>query len=136
MRLGAYQAHLKEGTLVHQLYQACSDDLVSVVHERHRHRYEVNPTYVPILEKHGFICSGHHVRPDETVLMEFAELAHHPFFVATQAHPEFKSRLGNPNPLFLGFVKGCVARQDSLELASGSYRYAQSSAPVPDIQEL
>ena len=112
MRLGAYEAHLKPGTLVHKLYQKADQD-ISVVHERHRHRYEVNPAYVPILEDNGFIFSGHHVRPDDTILMEFAELANHPFFVATQAHPEFKSRLGNPNPLFLGFVKAC-AQQGSI----------------------
>ena len=106
MRLGSYEAMLKPGTVVHTLYQLnAKDHEINVVHERHRHRYEVNPAYVKIIEQEGFIFSGFHVRPDETILMEFAELPHHPFFIATQAHPEFKSRLGNPNPLFLGFVK-------------------------------
>lgn len=112
MRLGTYEAILKSDTLVHQLYQSTTKDhQVNVVYERHRHRYEVNPAYVKILEQHGFIFSGYHVRPDETVLMEFAELPKHPFFVATQAHPEFKSRLGNPNPLFLGFVNAMSERK-------------------------
>jgi CTP synthase len=106
MRLGAYEAILKPGTLVHHLYQVNAiEHAVNVVYERHRHRYEVNPNYVKVLEQHGFIFSGYHMRPDETMLMEFAELPAHTFFVATQAHPEFQSRLGNPNPLFLGFVK-------------------------------
>ena len=76
--------------------------------ERHRHRYEVNPAFVHQLEQAGLLFSGHHVRDDGTKLMEFIELADHPFFVATQAHPEFKSRLGNPSPLFYGFVNACL----------------------------
>lgn len=113
MRLGAYEATLKPGTLVHQLYQnPSSDHEVKVVYERHRHRYEVNPAYVNILEQSGLLFSGYHTRPDGTVLMEFAELPGHPFFVSTQAHPEFKSRLGNPNPLFAGFVAACAERAD------------------------
>jgi len=75
--------------------------------ERHRHRYEVNPKYVGILEKNGLVFSGYHLRNDNTKLMEYIELPDHPFFVGTQAHPEFKSRLGNPSPLFYGFVKAC-----------------------------
>ncbi len=116
MRLGAYGAVLKPGTLVHQLYQVNAiDHEVKVVYERHRHRYEVNPEYVKVLEQHGFIFSGYHTRSDDTVLMEFAELPAHPFFVATQAHPEFKSRLGNPNPLYLGFVKAVFVRQKEMQ---------------------
>ncbi len=78
----------------------------NVVLERHRHRYEVNPKFVKHLEKILFF-SGYHVRSDKTKLMEFIELPKHPFFVATQAHPEFKSRLNDPAPLFLGFVEAC-----------------------------
>jgi CTP synthase len=103
MRLGAYEAMLKPGSLVHKLYGVHAPE--AKVYERHRHRYEVNPRYVDQLEQHGLIFSGYHQRADDTVLMEFAELPAHPFFVATQAHPEFKSRLGNPNPLFVGFVQ-------------------------------
>ncbi len=109
MRLGSYGATVKRGTLVHQLYQERTNlsgevlrrrkgeggspvepSEVTTVYERHRHRYEVNPAYIPVLEKYGFIFSGYHQRSDGTMLMEFAELPNHPFFVATQAHPEFK----------------------------------------------
>ncbi|HEC86532.1 MAG TPA: CTP synthase [Thermoplasmatales archaeon] len=97
MRLGAYPAHLKKGTRVYELYGK-----KDVVYERHRHRYEVNPEYVNILEKHGLVFSG--VSPDG-VLMEFMELPDHKYFVATQAHPEFKSRPMKPAPLFNGLIK-------------------------------
>jgi len=79
----------------------------NIVLERHRHRYEVNPKFVSQLEKKGLIFSGYHLREDGTKLMEYIELEKHPFFIGTQAHPEFKSRLGNPSPLFYGFVKAC-----------------------------
>lgn len=108
MRLGAYEATLIPRSRVHALYQKPLGAEVSVVYERHRHRYEVNPQFVDQLQSQGLIFSGHHVRDDGTKLMEFLELSDHPFFVATQAHPEFKSRLGNPNPLFAGFVAACV----------------------------
>ena len=110
MRLGAYDAHLKPGTRVHQLYQSEQRE-TKIVYERHRHRYEVNPQFVGQLEQKGLVFSGYHVRSDDTHLMEFVELPSHPFFVATQAHPEFKSRLGNPNPLFAGFVQACIERR-------------------------
>ena len=86
-------------------------DSERAVIERHRHRYEVSPKFVDLLEEHGLVFSGFHRRDDGTKLMEFIELPHHPFFVATQAHPEFKSRLEQPAPLFYGFVEACVARQ-------------------------
>jgi len=99
MRLGAYPAVLKEGSLVRKLYRK------EKVYERHRHRYEVNPEYIEILEKNGLVFSG--VSPDRK-LMEFLEIPGHKFFVATQAHPEFKSSLMKPSPPFLGFIKACV----------------------------
>jgi CTP synthase len=79
----------------------------NVVLERHRHRYEVNPKFIDKLEKKGLVFSGYHLREDGTKLMEYVELKNHPYFVGTQAHPEFKSRLGNPSPLFYGFVEAC-----------------------------
>lgn len=79
----------------------------NVILERHRHRYEVNPKFARPLEKSGLVFSGHHLRTDKTKLMEFIELPKHRFFIGTQAHPEFKSRLGDPAPLFLGFVEAC-----------------------------
>jgi CTP synthase len=80
----------------------------NVVLERHRHRYEVNPKFVDKLRGKGLVFSGYHIRDDKTRLMEFIELQKHKFFVATQSHPEFKSRLGDPSPLFLGFVEACL----------------------------
>ncbi|MBI5061778.1 MAG: CTP synthase [Candidatus Aenigmarchaeota archaeon] len=76
-----------------------------IVLERHRHRYEVNPEYIEMLANNGLIFSGHHIRLDGTNLMEFIELPKHVFFIATQAHPEFKSRLEDPAPLFLEFLR-------------------------------
>jgi CTP synthase len=111
MRLGEYEAKLKSGSKVAQLYKGATlirgDD--EIVSERHRHRYEMNPKFVPALQEKGLVFSGYHDRADGTQLMEYLELPNHPFFVATQAHPEFKSRLGHPNPLFYGFVKACVS---------------------------
>ncbi len=80
----------------------------NLVFERHRHRYEVNPKFIKTLEKNGLSFPGFHVRSDKTPLMEFIELPKHKFFAATQAHPEFKSRLGDPSPLFYGFVRACA----------------------------
>jgi len=101
MRLGAYPAILKKGTLVQKLYGK------NKIYERHRHRYEVNPEYVEILEKKGLVFSG---RSPDRILMEFMELADHPYFVATQAHPEFKSRPLSPAPLFDGLIKAAKRR--------------------------
>lgn len=99
MRLGAYEAVLKEGTLVRRLYGA---DRAS---ERHRHRYEVNPKYHEILQEHGMVFSG---ISEDGRLVEFIELADHRYFVATQAHPELKSRMERPAPLFYGFIRACL----------------------------
>ena len=99
MRLGAYPALLKEGSIVHSLYGTLE------VSERHRHRYEVNPDYHSILEEKGMVFSG--VSSDRR-LIEFIELDKLKFFVATQAHPELKSRIEEAAPLFRGFVKACL----------------------------
>ena len=101
MRLGAYPAILKKGTLVYKLYGS------EKVSERHRHRYEVNPEYVKKLEKCGIVFSG---RSPDGILMEFMELPNHPYFVGTQAHPEFKSRPLRPSPLFDGLIKAAKKR--------------------------
>jgi CTP synthase len=94
---------LKPGTLVSKLYGGAS-----MIYERHRHRYEVNPKYHSILQEHGMIFSG--MSPDGR-LVEFIEIGGHSFFVATQAHPEFKSRPLKPAPLFKGFIEVCVERK-------------------------
>ncbi|MBI5347266.1 MAG: CTP synthase [Candidatus Aenigmarchaeota archaeon] len=82
----------------------------SVIIERHRHRYEVNPKYIEQMESKGLVFSGHHQKEDGTKLMEFTEMPDHHFFIATQAHPEFKSRFGKPAPLFLGFLEACLKK--------------------------
>jgi CTP synthase len=101
MRLGSWEALLASGSKVENLYGK------QRIAERHRHRYEVNPNYVAILEKHGLLFSG---RTADGRLMEFLEIPNHAFFVGTQAHPEFKSRLEEPAPLFRGFVEACLHR--------------------------
>ena len=95
MRLGAYYAVLEPSTKVHEAYGE------PVVSERHRHRYEFNSNYRARLEAAGFVCSG--VSPDRR-LVEFVELRDHPYWVATQAHPEFKSRPDRPHPLFRDLI--------------------------------
>jgi CTP synthase len=103
MRLGLYPAVLAEGTIVRNLYGT------DVVHERHRHRYEVNNSYRPALEAAGLVCSG--MSPDGR-FVEFVELPPdvHPFFVATEAHPEFLSRPTRPHPLFSGLIAAAIER--------------------------
>ena len=131
MRLGAYAALLDSNSKVYSLYknsgridkdkkriEKLRDDSKnefrlgntndeSMILERHRHRYEVSPDYIQILKDKGLVFSGFHILEDGTKLAEFIELPNHKFFVATQAHPEFKSSLTDPSPLFLGFVKAC-----------------------------
>ena len=106
MRLGVYAAALKEGSVVQALYKS------NLVEERHRHRYEVNNSYRPKLEEAGLVFSG--TSPDGN-LVEFVELpeSEHPFYVGTQAHPEFKSRPTRPHPLFVGLVKAALATKAS-----------------------
>ncbi len=103
MRLGAYPAVLKEGTIASTAYGS------KTISERHRHRYEVNPVFIPELEKAGLVFSG---RSPDGVLMEIAELPKkvHPFFLGTQFHPELKGRPLTPHPLFTAFVKACIKK--------------------------
>ncbi len=109
MRLGLYGALLRPHTMVASLYQKAGVG-GSSVYERHRHRYEVNPDYVPALELAGLCFSGFNDRIDGTRLMEYLELPQHPFFVGTQAHPEFTSKFMRPNPLFSGFIEAAIQR--------------------------
>jgi CTP synthase len=106
MRLGAYPAMLTPGSQVAKLYGT------EVVSERHRHRYEFNPRYRSRLEEAGLACSG--ASPDGR-LVEFIELPGHPFWVATQAHPEFKSRPDRSHPLFSGLVEAAMERAEGRE---------------------
>ena len=103
MRLGAYPAWVKKGTLSYQLYKQIQ------INERHRHRYEVNPEFIETLNAKGLVFSA--TSPDGR-LMEIAELPKkvHPFFIGSQFHPEFKSSPLHPHPLFLGFIKASAER--------------------------
>jgi CTP synthase len=116
MRLGAYGCDLEPDTLAARAYGALH------VSERHRHRYEFNNRYVPLLEEHGMVFSGHHAA-GRSKLVEVVELSSelHPWFVGTQAHPEFTSRPTRPSPLYRDFIGATLARAtrtaDSVEPA-------------------
>jgi CTP synthase len=116
MRLGAYYAVLAQGTKVAEAYGE------PVVSERHRHRYEFNSNYKARFEAAGFVCSG--TSPDKR-LVEFIELADHPYWVATQAHPEFKSRPDRPHPLFRDLIGAALARRAARLVQIGD------TAPLP-----
>jgi CTP synthase len=103
LRLGAYPCELIKGSLAEKLYGTSS------ISERHRHRYEVNNKYRLLLERCGMILSG--LSPDERIV-EMIELPNHPFFIATQAHPEFKSRPNLPHPLFKGFIEAANQKEE------------------------
>ena len=103
LRLGAYPCELKSGSLAEKLYGK------SNISERHRHRYEINNDYRTCLEEKGMVLSG--LSPDKRIV-EMIELPSHPFFIATQAHPEFKSRPNLPHPLFKGFVAAASRREE------------------------
>ena len=111
MRLGNYDAVLKDGSLMSKIYGT------TTVVERHRHRYEVNNKYRDDLQKAGLHICG--TSPDGK-LVEFVEFdpAVHPYFVATQAHPEFRSRPTNPHPLFAGLIKAALDRQQKMYASS------------------
>jgi CTP synthase len=94
MRLGNYKSQIKKSTLAHKLYKSLE------IEERHRHRYEMNPEFVEILEKAGLHVSAYH----KGVLPEIVEIKNHPFFIGVQFHPEFASRPMKPQPLFKGFI--------------------------------
>jgi CTP synthase len=102
MRLGAYPCQLADGSLVAKIYG------VSEISERHRHRYEVNNEYRDVLAAHGLRLSG--LSPDG-MLVEIIELTGHPWYVATQFHPELKSRPAHPHPLFASFIEAAVRRR-------------------------
>ncbi len=104
MRLGSYPCVTKEGSLARQIYQQ------EQVSERHRHRYEVNNKYRDILEQNGMVMSG--LSPDGQ-LVEIVEIPDHPFFIAGQFHPELKSRIMRPHPIFTHFVAAALAHEES-----------------------
>ena len=105
MRLGAYTCHIKEGTLAHRVYGRTE------ISERHRHRFELNNAYTEKLEKAGLIPTG--INP-ETGLVEIVELPDHPYFIGVQFHPEYKSTVANPHPLFVNFVKASIGAKEAV----------------------
>jgi CTP synthase len=109
MRLGSFTAELGAGTLARELYGADSAE------ERHRHRYEVNNRYREQIAASGLVFSG--TSPDGS-LVEYVELpkAQHPYYIGTQAHPEFKSRPTKPSPMFHGLIRAALERQRSQAL--------------------
>jgi CTP synthase len=95
MRLGSFACELTKGSLAHKIYE------VDSVNERHRHRYEFNNKYLDQFEKNGMIASG---RNPQTGRVEIMEISNHPFFIGVQYHPELKSTVENPQPIFVHFV--------------------------------
>ena len=106
MRLGVYPAKLSPGSLAHQLYGE------ELIYERHRHRYEVNNRFRGDLEAAGLRLSA--VSPDDR-LVEMIELPGHPYFIASQFHPELKSRPDDPHPLFVGLMRAALTRKHLIE---------------------
>ncbi len=121
MRLGAYYAVLEPETIVGRAYGE------PVVSERHRHRYEFNSNYRQRFEAAGFLCSG--ASPDKR-LVEFVELANHPFWVGTQAHPEFKSRPDRPHPLFRELIRAALERRYPNQLPHATMSQLSINAEV------
>jgi CTP synthase len=114
MRLGSYPCRLKEGTLASQIYGR------ELIHERHRHRWEFNNNYLEKFEKAGMVASG---KNPESGLVEIIELPSHPFFIGVQYHPELKSTVENPQPVFVNFIK-----------AAKSYSEKKNAVKTPTLQ--
>lgn len=106
MRLGSYTIKIIEGTLAQKIYQQ------SLIEERFRHRYEINPKYVSLLKSKGFNFSGLSLNDE---IIHIGELPEHPFFLGTQFHPEFKSRFENPSKVFVEFIKACLLERGELK---------------------
>jgi CTP synthase len=107
LRLGSYPCRLNPASRAYQLYGT------ELIKERHRHRYEVNNDYRNALTEKGMLLSG--TSPDGRIV-EIIELPSHPWFIATQAHPEFKSRPNRPHPLFCGFIKAALDYQEARKI--------------------
>jgi CTP synthase len=124
MRLGADPVKLHDGTRAREIFEE------AVIYKRHRHRYEVNNQLRRRLEDEGLVCGG--TSPDER-LVEIIELADHPFFVASQFHPEFNSRPTRPEPLFREFV-GAAARRAADRAPAEVPAEAAEDVPVEDTE--
>jgi CTP synthase len=108
MRLGSYECNLTNGSRAATVYGSTR------IYERHRHRYEVNNFYREQLQANGMVISG--VSPDYS-LVEMIEIPSHPYFLGTQAHPEFKSRPNRPSPLFSGLIQAAVEHANAGKVA-------------------
>lgn len=106
MRLGAYKCELKRGTLAYEIYGK------KIISERHRHRYEFNNAYLLRMERAGMVFSG---KNPDTGLVEIIEIQSHPFFIGVQFHPELKSTVENPQPIFVAFVNAAMKYKNSRE---------------------
>jgi CTP synthase len=115
MRLGAYECLLAPGSLAHRVYGA------GLVRERHRHRYEFNCLYERTLTEHGFRISG---RSPDGKFVEIAEIPGHPWYLAVQFHPEFRSKPTRPHPLFAAFIAAAYGHKTAHAL----HRAAESVA--------
>jgi CTP synthase len=111
MRLGAYPCEIKEGSLANEVYGQLN------ITERHRHRYEFNNDYLEMYEKAGMIASG---KNPETGLVEIVELPNHPFFIGVQYHPELKSTVESPAPLFVSFIAAARKYNEAKSSIMGS----------------
>lgn len=116
MRLGAYPCRLREGTLAHRAFGGAQE-----ISERHRHRYEVNQKYVPILEQGGLVVSGS--SPDGK-FVEIVELPDHPWFLGCQFHPEYQSKPTRPHPLFVSFIAAALEEQRRRKAEAAETRVA------------
>ena len=100
MRLGAYPCRIKKDTLAHKIYGKTN------ISERHRHRYEFNNKYLKEFDEKGLVATG--INPDNN-LVEMVELPSHPFYIGVQFHPELKSTVMNPHPIFVNFVAASLS---------------------------
>src|SRR5207302_5196210 len=120
------KCQLVAGSLAERLYGA------PTINERHRHRYELNNDYREILDRHGMRCSG--ISPDYR-LVEIIEIPKHPFFIATQFHPEFLSRPNRAHPLFRGVIEAAVARSHR-PFGQHAERLPTDQPALPEMAEL
>ena len=106
MRLGAYPCHINDNSIAKTAYGS------KAINERHRHRYEFNNDYQEQIENAGMVATG--INPDNK-LVEIVEIPEHPFFIGVQFHPEYKSTVANPHPLFVQFVKAAVMVKETVQ---------------------
>lgn len=122
MRLGAYPCKIKEGTLAREIYGT------DLIHERHRHRYEVNQEYLSTLTDNGLVVSG--LSPDGK-FVEMVEYPDHPWYLGCQFHPEYKSKPTDPHPLFVSYIGAALEQRRRRESGNGQLAHGDTNAPAP-----